>query len=85
MVGLGLLVLLLTLAEAVSELLTGHLRQILREGLVITSWVAMWRPLEVLLYEWWPLARRRRQIARILDAEIEIREPRQADEPSGAM
>ena len=26
-----------------------------REGLVIGGWVAMWRPLEVFLYDWWPI------------------------------
>jgi hypothetical protein len=26
-----------------------------REGLAIVGWVAMWRPLEIYLYDWWPL------------------------------
>jgi hypothetical protein len=34
--------------------------RIVREGLLIGGWVAMWRPLEIFLYEWWPLRRRRR-------------------------
>ena len=25
-----------------------------RESLMIGGWVAMWRPLEVFLYDWWP-------------------------------
>jgi hypothetical protein len=29
---------------------------ILREGLVIIGWVAMWRPVEIFLYDWWPIA-----------------------------
>jgi hypothetical protein len=41
--------------------------------LVITGWVAMWRPLEVLLYDWWPLIDERRQVRRILSAPISIR------------
>lgn len=28
---------------------------ILRESLLIGGWVAMWRPLEVFLYDWWPI------------------------------
>jgi hypothetical protein len=28
---------------------------IAREGLLIGGWVAMWRPLEVFLYDWWPI------------------------------
>ena len=28
---------------------------ILHESLLIGGWVAMWRPLEVFLYDWWPI------------------------------
>lgn len=28
---------------------------ILRESLIIGGWVAMWRPIEIFLYEWWPI------------------------------
>lgn len=31
--------------------------RILREGLIILGWVAMWRPLDVYLYRWWPVHR----------------------------
>jgi hypothetical protein len=30
----------------------------IREGLLIAGWVAMWRPLEAYLYDWWPVRRR---------------------------
>jgi hypothetical protein len=36
---------------------------IARESLLIGGWVAMWRPLEVFLYEWWPV----RAEARLFD------------------
>ena len=72
-VGITVLVVFLTLAELTVSLPPGHLREILREGLVITGWVAMWRPLEVLLYDWWPLIEERREISRILDASVSIR------------
>jgi hypothetical protein len=72
-VGLTVLVVFLTLAEHTLSLSRGPLREILREGLVITGWVAMWRPLEVLLYDWWPLIEERRQARRILAAPVSIR------------
>lgn len=72
-VGVSVLVALLTLAEMARQLPEGHAREILREGLVITGWVAMWRPIEVLLYDWWPLAQTRKHMARILAAQIEVR------------
>jgi len=71
-VGLTVLVVFLTLAELSLSLPTGPLREILREGLVITGWVAMWRPLEVLLYDWWPMVDER-QVRRILAAPVSIR------------
>ena len=33
----------------------GAVLDILDEGLLIIGWVAMWRPLEIFLYEWVPL------------------------------
>lgn len=71
--GLTVLVVFLTLAELTSAMPTGHLRQIVREGLVITGWVAMWRPIEVLLYDWWPLVEQRRVYRRLHEAPIEVR------------
>lgn len=36
---------------------------VIRESLLIGGWVAMWRPLEVFLYDWWPI----RAEARLFD------------------
>lgn len=72
-VGLTALVVFLTLAELASSLPLGQAREIVREGLVITGWVAMWRPLEVLLYDWWPLIDERRRVRRMLAAPVSIR------------
>jgi hypothetical protein len=72
-VGLTVLVVFLSLAELTSAMRPGTLREILREGLVITGWVAMWRPLEELLYDWWPLVDERRRLRRILEAPVSIR------------
>ena len=74
-VGLTMLVVFLTLAEFIVSPPAGPLREIIREGFVITGWVAMWRPLDVLLYDWWPMVDERRQIARILEAPVSIRYP----------
>ena len=32
-----------------------RLGEILRESLLIGGWVAMWRPMEIFLYDWWPI------------------------------
>jgi hypothetical protein len=49
-----------TIARRTSQ--TG-LGQVLHESLLIGGWVAMWRPLEVFLYDWWPI----RDEARLFD------------------
>jgi hypothetical protein len=72
-VGLTVLVVFVTLARLTASLPAGPLIEILREGFIITGWVAMWRPLEVLLYDWWPLIDERRQVRRMLDAPVSIR------------
>jgi hypothetical protein len=46
---------------------------LLRESLVIGGWVALWRPLEIFLYDWWPLRADRRLFQRLSEAEIEIK------------
>lgn len=73
LVGLSVLVVFLSLAELTVLLSAVHARQILREGLVIIGWVAMWRPLEVLLYDWWPLAQQRRLARRMMDVPVSVR------------
>lgn len=44
-----------------------------REGLTILGWVAMWRPLEIYLYLWWPLLSRRRLYQRLAKMAVEIK------------
>lgn len=70
LVGLTVLIGFLSLAELTVMIPAGHTQQILREGLVITGWVAMWRPLEVVLYDWWPLVQQRRLARRMVDAPV---------------
>jgi hypothetical protein len=55
LIGLVFLAVCLVLSGFVTTLLPNHAGQILREGLMIVGWVAMWRPLEIFLYDWWPL------------------------------
>ena len=52
------------------DLLPGFMARFVDEGLVIAGWVALWYPLDVLLYQRWPLARERRLYERVRDAEL---------------
>jgi hypothetical protein len=46
---------------------------VLREGLIIAGWVAMWRPMEIFLYEWWPLLRRGRLYEKLSQMRVVVR------------
>ncbi len=48
---------------------------IAREGLTIAGWVAMWRPMEIYLYDWWPLQRRNVLLRRLGRMKIDVRLP----------
>ena len=45
-----------------------------KEGLTIAGWVAMWRPLEIYLYEWWPLRRRGQVLDKLSRMSVHIRQ-----------
>jgi hypothetical protein len=47
--------------------------EILRESLTIGGWVSMWRPLEVFLYDWWPIRNEARLSDRLAAMPVRIR------------
>ncbi|MGB8855469.1 MAG: hypothetical protein WCC58_02230 [Burkholderiales bacterium] len=58
MIGLGFLALCLLGADLLSSFADNAFFKVLRESLLIGGWVAMWRPMQIFLYEWWPIVRR---------------------------
>lgn len=55
-IGLGFLAACLFTADTIERVVeASRLINIVRESLIIGGWVAMWRPIEVFLYEWWPI------------------------------
>jgi hypothetical protein len=51
----------------------GTITYIIGESLLIGGWVAMWRPMEVFLYEWWPLRRRGKIYEKLGTIPVEAR------------
>lgn len=76
-VGMAVLAACLLAGQAISGRFgEGHLARFLEEGLIILGWVANWKPAEIFLYDWWPLARRRRLYLRLAAATVELRADR---------
>lgn len=67
------LMLCVALRQLVYALDRSMAQQILAEGLLITGWVAMWRPIEIFLYDWWPIRRICRIYALLGAIPIDIR------------
>ena len=66
-IGLGFLFCCVILRELIYSFEHNAASDIFGEGMLIIGWVAMWRPLEIFLYEWVPI-RRRCQILGTLSA-----------------
>jgi len=50
----------------------GDWRTFVREGLVIVGWVAMWKPLDLCLYRWWPLLAQKRLYRRLAAMPVSV-------------
>lgn len=59
-------------ADAIGSLGTNAGFNIARESLTIVGWVAMWRPLQTFLYDWWPLQRQIRLYQQLSAAHIQV-------------
>jgi hypothetical protein len=72
-IGLACLAALLGLGDLIANALSGRrVGELLRESLVIGGWVAMWRPLEVFLYDWWPIRSDARLFQRLSTMPVRI-------------
>jgi hypothetical protein len=82
-IGLVFLAVSIAVGDVLAGLLSGQrMGDIVRESLLIGGWVAMWRPLEIFLYDWWPI----RSEARLYDrlSAMPVRIAYTADETSEA-
>ncbi len=45
---------------------------IIQETFVIGGWVALWRPMEIFLYDWWPLLSKARLFDRLARMRVDV-------------
>lgn len=62
----------MTLAGARFSGAGSQLLSIFHEGLVIMGWVAMWKPISIFLYEWWPIYESLTVLRKLSRVEVEI-------------
>ncbi len=73
-IGVIFLAVCLGIGNLLLRTVPGTFSAIGREGLTIAGWVAMWRPMEIFLYEWWPLRRRARIYEKLSRMRVEVLE-----------
>jgi hypothetical protein len=71
-IGVVFVTLCLFAADLIGNLGSGAGYNIARESLTIVGWVAMWRPLQTFLYDWWPLRSQIRLYQRLGSAHIQV-------------
>ncbi|RFC48577.1 MAG: hypothetical protein DUW69_001150 [Verrucomicrobia bacterium] len=59
----------------ISYLSAGHLAIVAKEGLAIVGWVAMWRPLQIFLYDWWPVREEQTMFLRLARMSVRLVPP----------
>jgi len=72
-IGLAVLAVCMLAAQAIAAVGgDGNVSRFTHESLIILGWVANWKPIEIFLYDWWPLARRRNLYRRLAAAEVTV-------------
>ena len=73
LIGITFLALCLLGADLLAVFTSHTFWRLLKESLLIGGWVAMWRPLQIFLYDWWPIVRRRRTLRNLGHAKVQVR------------
>jgi hypothetical protein len=72
-IGLIFLAVCLGISKVIMSFGTGTFFTLGTESLTIAGWVAMWRPMEIYLYEWWPLLRRQNIFRKLSQMPVQVR------------
>jgi hypothetical protein len=72
-IGLTVLSFSVVTGQTVGSLAPSPIGRVIEESLLIFGWVANWRPIEIFLYDWWPIVRRRNLYQRLSAAHVELR------------
>jgi hypothetical protein len=72
LIGLVFLATCLLMTHALIPRNAGEWSGYVRESLTIAGWVAMWRPMEMYLYDWWPVLRRARVFRKLGAMPVEV-------------
>jgi len=73
LIGVLILISCLTIAQHLAAETQPGAVSILREGIVIFGWVSIWKPIELVLFDWYPLYEKLKFYRKLLETEVDIR------------
>jgi hypothetical protein len=72
-IGLGFVALAIAIGESIAHVISDERRaQIVADSAVIGAWVALWHPINIFLFDWWPLRRKAKLYDRLRAAEVRV-------------
>ena len=72
-IGIGFLLVMGVISTLISPYTQHGFAAWVAGGLLIVSWVAMWEPINIFLYGWWPIRRKQRIYGKISRMPVEVR------------
>jgi hypothetical protein len=73
LIGLLFVAVAIIVGESIGALISRErVARLVQESLVIGGWVALWRPIEIFLYDWWPIRDEARLYDRLGEMEVSL-------------
>jgi hypothetical protein len=73
LIALVFLALVIVVGESIASLISRKgVASLIEDSLVIGGWVALWRPLEIFLYDWWPIRAEAQLFDRLSQMDVRI-------------
>jgi hypothetical protein len=71
LIALVFLALVIVIGESVASMVSKErYAALIEDSLVIGAWVALWRPLEIFLYDWWPISAEAKLFDRLSQMDV---------------
>ena len=75
MIGLGFLLAAIVVGEWIAGKIGSERNAIvIQESLIIVGWVALWRPMGIFLYDWWPIRAEAKLLDRLGEMDVQVRD-----------
>lgn len=73
LIGVGFVAVTILITDALGALVTAQRSAtLIQETMVIAAWVALWHPVNIFLYEWWPISAQAKLFDRLAEMDMKL-------------